>query len=108
MWRTQAAQRAFLRSSIRPEQINTIVSTSVCKDYIEPSVAALVHGKLGLSSHCTNFDVGNACLGFLTGDDGGGGSDRTWAEMPHWLWLVRVLDCQLKPPLNGFSTPMLE
>ena len=64
---TQAAQRALAVSAIRPEQINTIVSTSVCKDYIEPSVAALVHGKLGLSSHCTNFDVGNACLGFLTG-----------------------------------------
>lgn len=64
---TQAAQRALSTSSIKAEQIETIVSTSVCKDYIEPSVAALVHGKLGLSPQCTNYDVGNACLGFLTG-----------------------------------------
>ena len=63
----RAAQRALSSTPIKPEQIDTIVSTSVCKDYIEPSVAALVHGKLGLSPHCTNFDVGNACLGFLTG-----------------------------------------
>lgn len=47
--------------------LGALVSTSVCKDYLEPSVAALVHGKLGLPSGCLNFDVGNACLGFLTG-----------------------------------------
>lgn len=64
---TRAARAAFAQTHIESDQIDTIVSTSVCKDYIEPSVAALVHGKLGLSTHCSNFDVGNACLGFLTG-----------------------------------------
>jgi 3-oxoacyl-[acyl-carrier-protein] synthase-3 len=64
---TRAAQSAFSQTHVQPGQIETIVSTSVCKDYIEPSVAALVHGKLGLSPNCSNFDVGNACLGFLTG-----------------------------------------
>jgi 3-oxoacyl-[acyl-carrier-protein] synthase-3 len=56
--------------SSRPELINRVgmcVSTSVCKDYIEPSVAALVAGSLEFSSECQTFDVGNACLGFLTG-----------------------------------------
>jgi 3-oxoacyl-[acyl-carrier-protein] synthase-3 len=28
-----------------------------------------VHGALGLSADCQNFDVSNACLGFLTGMD---------------------------------------
>ncbi len=46
-----------------------IVSTSVCKDYIEPSVAALVAGALDFPAECVTFDVANACLGFLTGID---------------------------------------
>jgi 3-oxoacyl-[acyl-carrier-protein] synthase-3 len=39
----------------------------VCRDYIEPSTACLVHNRLGLSADCLNFDLGNACLAFLSG-----------------------------------------
>ncbi len=46
-----------------------VISTSVCKDYLEPSVAALVRGQLGLSTECEAFDLGNACLGFMNGMD---------------------------------------
>lgn len=54
----------------RPElNIGMCVSGSVCKDYIEPSVAALVAGRLGFPDTCQTFDVANACLGFLTGMD---------------------------------------
>ena len=28
-----------------------------------------MHGKLGLTENCLNFDVGNACLAFLNGMD---------------------------------------
>jgi len=28
-------------------------------------VASLVHGNLGLADHCINYDIGNACLGFV-------------------------------------------
>lgn len=63
---TKAAEIAILKSQIPREKIGAIISSSVCKDFIEPSVAALVHGNLGLLPHCTNFDVGNACLGFLS------------------------------------------
>lgn len=48
-------------------RIGVLVNTSVCKDYIEPSVASLVHARLGLSPDCLSFDVVNACLGFLNG-----------------------------------------
>jgi 3-oxoacyl-[acyl-carrier-protein] synthase-3 len=41
----------------------------VCKDYIEPSVAALVRGQLALPADCEAFDLGNACLGFMNGMD---------------------------------------
>ena len=47
------------------ERAEVIISTSVCKDFIEPSVAALVRGQLGLT--CEAFDIGNACLGFMNG-----------------------------------------
>jgi len=64
---TMAAENAFRHANIRREEVEALVSCSVCKDYIEPSVGAIVHGKLGLSTNAHNYDVGNACLGFLTG-----------------------------------------
>lgn len=64
---TIAARKVLAESSINPDDIGILVNTSVCKDYLEPSTAALVHGNLGLGRGCLNFDVGNACLGFLSG-----------------------------------------
>ncbi len=64
---TMAAEKAIIAAGIDKSQIGILVNTSVCRDYIEPSVACLVHGNLGLGSECMNFDVGNACLGFLNG-----------------------------------------
>ena len=64
---TLAARKALAESSISADRIGILVNTSVCKDYLEPSTAALVHGNLGLAPVCLNFDLGNACLGFLSG-----------------------------------------
>lgn len=62
---TRAARKVIEKTGIDPADIGCIVSTSVCKDYIEPSMASIVHGELGLSPHCLNFDIGNACLAFM-------------------------------------------
>ncbi len=62
---TLAARKAIDKAGINPQDIGVLISTSVCKDYIEPSVACIVHGNLKLSPHCLNFDVGNACLAFI-------------------------------------------
>lgn len=64
---TRVARKAILESGVDPADIGAIVSTSVCKDYIEPSMASMIHGELGLPEECLNLDVGNACLGFLNG-----------------------------------------
>lgn len=64
---TRAAEQLLDETGFDRSRIGVLVSTSVCKDYLEPSVAALVHGNLGLSSNSLNFDVGNACLGFMSG-----------------------------------------
>ncbi|MCF8052807.1 MAG: 3-oxoacyl-ACP synthase III [Desulfobacterales bacterium] len=62
---TLAARKVIEQSGIDPAQIGCLINTSVSKDYIEPSVACLVHGNLGLSPTCINYDIGNACLGFV-------------------------------------------
>lgn len=66
---TMAAEKAISDSGIDRSKIGIIINTSVCRDYLEPSTACIVHGNLGLSDHCVNFDVGNACLAFLNGMD---------------------------------------
>ena len=66
---SDAARVAIERSGVDPAEIGVIVSTSVCKDFIEPSVACMVHRNLGLGANCLNFDVGNACLAFMNGMD---------------------------------------
>ena len=66
---TRAAQKVIDESGINPDEIGCIINTSVSKDYIEPSVACLVHGNLNLSPTCRNYDIGNACLGFVDGID---------------------------------------
>ncbi|MBW2707921.1 MAG: 3-oxoacyl-ACP synthase III [Deltaproteobacteria bacterium] len=64
---TMAAEKAISDAGIDRSRIGILLNTSVSRDYIEPSVACLVHGNLGLSPECMNFDVGNACLAFLNG-----------------------------------------
>jgi len=64
---TRAAERLLEETGFPRQELGVLVSTSVCKDFLEPSVASLVHGNLGLAEACWNFDVGNACLGFVSG-----------------------------------------
>ena len=66
---TMAAQKAIAASGVPHENIGILVNTSVCRDYLEPSTASIIHGNLGLADTCQNFDVGNACLAFLNGMD---------------------------------------
>ena len=66
---TAAAEVALQKAGVDRSEIGILLSTSVCRDFIEPSTACLVHRNLGLGSHCTNFDLGNACLGFISGMD---------------------------------------
>jgi 3-oxoacyl-[acyl-carrier-protein] synthase-3 len=63
----RVARRAIDAAGIGPERIGVLINTSVCKDYLEPSMASLVHGDLGLRPECANFDIANACLGFMNG-----------------------------------------
>ncbi len=63
----QAGRAALDAAGVDPERVGMLISTSVCKHHLEPSIACSVHHQLGLPASCLNFDVGNACLGFING-----------------------------------------
>lgn len=60
-----AGEAALQRAGIDRSRVGMLMSTSVCKEYLEPSMASAVHHRLGLAPGCLNFDIGNACLGFV-------------------------------------------
>ena len=64
---TLVAAKVIEKSGLSKNDIGAIISTSITKDFIEPSIACIIHGNLKMSPECMNFDLGNACLGFLNG-----------------------------------------
>ena len=63
----QAGELALADSGVDRHDVGALLNTSVCRDYLEPSTASLVHGRMELPTEAVNFDVGNACLGFVNG-----------------------------------------
>lgn len=62
-----AGAKAIAEAGVDPERIGLLIDTSVCRDHLEPSAAVDVHRQLGLGTACQNFDLSNACLGFMNG-----------------------------------------
>jgi 3-oxoacyl-[acyl-carrier-protein] synthase-3 len=62
-----AGAKVLAESGIDAAEIGLLVNTSVSRAYLEPSTAVSVHNALSLSPSCLNFDVANACLGFVNG-----------------------------------------
>jgi len=46
-------------------RIDTLIHASVCRDFLEPATATVVHHRLELSPSCLVFDLSNACLSWL-------------------------------------------
>jgi len=63
----EAGSKALAQAGIRPEEVGLLINTSVTRRSLEPSVAVKIHHGLGLPSSAINFDVANACLGFVNG-----------------------------------------
>ena len=66
---TMVARKALEDAGIEAHQVGVLINTSVSRDYLEPSIASIVSGNLGVSDTCQNFDVANACLAFINGMD---------------------------------------
>lgn len=62
-----AGAKAIAGAGIDARRIGVLIDTSVCRDHLEPSAAVDVHHQLGLATSCMNFDLSNACLGFVNG-----------------------------------------
>lgn len=62
-----AAEKSLSESGVDPASIGLMVNTSVSRQYLEPATAVSVHDAIGLPTSCQNFDVTNACLGFVNG-----------------------------------------
>lgn len=62
-----AGQEALARAGVAPDDVGLLINTSVTRKHLEPSVAVGLHHALGLPSSAVNFDVANACLGFING-----------------------------------------
>ena len=62
-----AAEKAISESGVDPASFGLMVNTSVSRQYLEPATAVSVHDAVGLPTSCQNFDVTNACLGFVNG-----------------------------------------
>ncbi|MEP7088681.1 MAG: 3-oxoacyl-ACP synthase III [Nocardioidaceae bacterium] len=62
-----AGSKAIAESGVDIADIGLMVNTSVSRRYLEPATAVAVHNEIGLPTSCQNFDVTNACLGFVNG-----------------------------------------
>ena len=62
-----AGEKALENAGISREQVQCLINTSVCRDYLEPATASMVAGKMNLPRHVFSFDIANACIGFLNG-----------------------------------------
>lgn len=62
-----AGERALEKCSIDRKLIGSLICASVCRDFLEPATATVIHHNLELAQDCAVFDISNACLGVLNG-----------------------------------------
>jgi len=62
-----AGEKVIEKSGIDRSRIGCLISASVCRDFLEPATASVVHNKLRLPGNTQVFDISNACLGVLNG-----------------------------------------
>lgn len=62
-----AGAKALAEAGVDPARVGLLIDTSVARAHLEPSAAVAVHAALGLPTNCINFDLANACLGFVNG-----------------------------------------
>lgn len=62
---TAAAKKCLAKSSVAAADVDLLIHASVCRDFLEPATASVVHANLGLSRSAMIFDLSNACLGVI-------------------------------------------
>lgn len=65
---TRAALNLFEKNNMSEKEIaeiDLLIHASVCRNFLEPATASVIHGNLKLNENCTIFDLSNACLGVM-------------------------------------------
>lgn len=62
---TESANKLLENSNIDKSEIGLLIHASVCRDFLEPSTASVVHHNLELSENAMIYDLSNACLGVV-------------------------------------------
>lgn len=63
---TAAAKFLFEKHQIDPNSIDQLIHASVCRNFLEPATAAVIHHQLNLKPECMIYDLSNACLGVMS------------------------------------------
>ncbi|MDG4766367.1 3-oxoacyl-ACP synthase III [Solwaraspora sp. WMMD406] len=62
-----AGAKALSEAGVDARDVGLLINTSVSRSYLEPSTAVEIHHTLELPPSALNFDIANACLGFVNG-----------------------------------------
>ncbi len=56
---TTTANSLFENSNIKPSDIGIVIHASICRDFLEPATASVIHHNLKLNDSCILFDLSN-------------------------------------------------
>lgn len=60
-----AALIALEMSNLQPSDLDAIIVATSTPDFMNPSMSAILHGRLGAKSDCASFDIQAVCAGFV-------------------------------------------
>jgi 3-oxoacyl-[acyl-carrier-protein] synthase-3 len=61
----EAAKKCIADSGLMPQDIDCIIVATSTPEYVNPSMAAIVHGNVGAKPTCPAFDIQAVCAGFI-------------------------------------------
>ena len=61
----RAASNALEMSKLGVEELDAIIVATSTPDFINPSMASILHGRLGANQDCMSFDIQAVCAGFV-------------------------------------------
>ncbi len=61
----RSALDALAMSNLPVENLDAIILATSTPDFINPSMASVLHGRLGANTNCASFDIQAVCAGFV-------------------------------------------
>jgi 3-oxoacyl-[acyl-carrier-protein] synthase-3 len=61
----EAAEKSLKSANVSADQIDCIIIATSTPDYINPSMASILHQRIGAKTSCASFDLQAVCAGFV-------------------------------------------